>query len=73
MIETISRATERIQIAKERNYATKYEASIQVLFDSILTKIENNTEGYKIYMASKELSAIKNIIDFNDYLKEEKK
>lgn len=73
LIETISRATERIQIAKERNYATKYEASIQVLFDSILTKIENNTEGYKIYMASKELSAIKNIIDFNDYLKEEKK
>lgn len=69
LIETISKGIERIRIARERNYANKYEIAIEGLLDNILNKIENSTEGYKIYIARKELADIKNIIDFNDYLK----
>ena len=71
LIDTISRATEKIKKKKERKKASHFDNNIEPLFSEILTKIENSTEGYRIYMANKELNNIKDIIDYNDYHKED--
>lgn len=73
LIETLTYSLVRLNVKKEKNKMTNEDKVIEKYCDSLLLNISKNTKSYEIYKLKKELKLKKNIIDFNEFHKTEKK
>ena len=73
LVETLTYTLIRINFLKSKNKNTDIDNKIETACNSLLNLIGNSVKAYDIYIMSKELKENKDIINFNDVHKLEKK